>query len=175
MITLYSYRLKIRDYLLDDLNNHHKLLSDPVVMYYLQDIKTEKIEESEENLLKVFNDQKSKERKLYHFIIEDKYSNEFIGGIGYTVTERTPYGKLVHMGYFIIKEYWNKGYTTEALKTVIEYAFTENNVYRIHTGCLKENQYSEKIMKKCGFIKEAEFKDFTFHDGKFKDRVEYRM
>ena len=30
-------------------------------------------------------------------------------------------------------------------------------------------------MKKCGFIKEAEFKDFVFHDGKLKDRVEYRM
>jgi len=50
------------------------------------------------------------------------------------------------MGYFIKQNLWNKGYTTEALKKVIEFAFPENNVYRIHTGCVKENIFSEKIM-----------------------------
>ena len=30
-------------------------------------------------------------------------------------------------------------------------------------------------MIKCGFIKEAEFKEYNYHDGKLKDRVEYRM
>ncbi|MCL1812106.1 MAG: GNAT family N-acetyltransferase [Treponema sp.] len=175
MITLFTERLLIRDYVIDDLNNHHKLLSDAAVMYYLPDIKTETIEQSKENLLKVINDQGSNERKLYHFVIESKNTNEFIGGIGYTVLDNTPYGKLVHVGYFILKHYWNKGYTTEALKRIIEFAFNENNVYRIHTGCLKDNVYSEKIMQKCGFIKEAEFIEYAFHDGKLKDRVEYRM
>ena len=175
MIKLFTDRLLIRDYVIDDLDNHHRLLSDSIVMYYLQDIKTENIEESKENLLKVLNDQGSNERKFYHFVIENKNTNEFIGGIGYTVTDNTPYGKLVHIGYFILKNYWNKGFTTEALKRVIEFAFDENNVYRIHTGCIKENKYSERIMQKCGFIKEAEFIEYVFHDGKFKDRVEYRM
>ena len=175
MIKLFTERLLIRDYVFDDLNNHHRLLSDATVMYYLQDIKTESIKESKENLYKVINDQGSSERELYHFVIEIKNTNEFIGGIGYTVSDNTPFGKLVHMGYFLLKDYWNKGYTTEALKRVMEFAFSENNVYRIHTGCLKENIYSEKIMQKCGFIKEAEFIEYVFHDGKFKDRVEYRM
>jgi len=175
MIKLFTDRLLIRDYVIDDLNNHHRLLSDATVMYYLQDIKTETIKESKENLFKVINDQGSSERKLYHFVIEIKNINEFIGGIGYTVSDSTPCGKLVHMGYFLLKEYWNKGYATEALKRVIDFAFNENNVYRIHTGCLKENVYSERIMQKCGFTKEAEFIEYVFHDGKFKDRVEYRI
>jgi ribosomal-protein-alanine N-acetyltransferase len=175
MIKLFTDRLIVRDYVIEDLENHHKLLSDTTVMYYLQDTKTENIEESKENLLRVLNDQGSNERKFYHFVIENKDSNEFIGGIGYTVSEYTPYGKLIHIGYFILKKYWNKGFTTEALKRVIEFAFDENDVYRIHTGCTKENIYSEKIMQKCGFIKEAEFIEYVFHDGKLKDRVEYRM
>ena len=175
MIKLYTERLLIRDYVIDDLANHHSLLSDANVMYYLQDIKTETPEESKENLMRVLDDQGSEQRKLYHFVIEEKTTNEFIGSIGYTVLENTPFGKMVHMGYFILNDYWNKGYTTEALKKVIEFAFTENNVYRIHTGCVKENIYSEKIMQNCGFIKEAEFIEYVFHDGKFKDRVEYRL
>jgi ribosomal-protein-alanine N-acetyltransferase len=175
MIQLFTDRLVIRDYVITDLNNHHELLSDNTVMYYLQDIKTNTLEESKENLMIVLNDQKLHDRKRYHFVIEKRTENKFIGGIGYTVIDNTPYGKLVHMGYFIKQNHWNKGYTTEALKRVIEFAFSENNVYRIHTGCVKENIYSEKIMQKCGFIKEAEFKEYIYHDGKFKDRVEYRL
>ena len=58
---------------------------------------------------------------------------------------------------------------------MIEYAFENDNVYRISTGCLKENIGSEKVMKKCGMIKEAEFKEYQLHKNKLKDRVEYRL
>jgi RimJ/RimL family protein N-acetyltransferase len=34
------------------------------------------------------------------------------------------------MGFFIKKDHWNKGYATEALKRVIEFAFNENNMCR---------------------------------------------
>ena len=33
----------------------------------------------------VLNDQKLHDRKRYHFVIEKRAENEFIGGIGYTV------------------------------------------------------------------------------------------
>jgi ribosomal-protein-alanine N-acetyltransferase len=175
MIKLLTERLLIRDYIIEDLESHHELLSDEIVMYYLQDIKTENIDESKENLLNLINDQKLEERKYYCFRIENRSTSKFIGSVGYTVIDNTPYGKLVHMGYFIKQDFWNKGYATEALKRVIEYAFDENSVYRIHTGCHKENIASEKVMQKCGFIKEAEFKEYVLHEGKLKDRVEYRL
>jgi ribosomal-protein-alanine N-acetyltransferase len=175
MVKLFSDRLIIRDPNINDLKNHHELMSNNNVMYYLQDIKKNSIEESEDNLIKTINDIKSKDRKYYFFIIENKISNEFIGEIGYTVLDNTPYGKLVDLGYFINEKYWNKGYTTEALKRVIEFAFEENDVYRIKTGCIKENIGSEKVMQKNGFIKEGEFKEYVFHDGKLRNRVKYRL
>jgi ribosomal-protein-alanine N-acetyltransferase len=175
VVKIFSDRLIIRDLSINDLENHHELLSDSTVMKYLQDIKTNDINESKENLLAAINDIESNDRKFYFFVIEDKVSKEFIGEIGYTVMQNTPFRKLVHMGYFIKQKYWDNGYTTEASKKVIEYAFNENNVYRIHIGCIKENTRSEKVMKKCGFIKEAEFKEYALHDGKLKDRIEYRL
>jgi len=175
MIKLFTERLVIRDLTIDDLENHHTLISDNIVMEYLQDIKTNNIQESKENLLKAINDISSKDRKYYFFVMENKDTKEFIGEIGYTVMENTPFGKMVHLGYFIMEKYWNKGYTTEALKRVLEYSFEENNVYRISTGCVKENISSEKVMQKNGFIKEAEYKEYIFHNGKLKDRVEYRL
>ena len=175
MVKLISNRLIIRDYNIDDLEKYPDIFTDENVTYYLQNILRKSTEEYKERLMNYIDDQKSGERKYYFFGIEEKYSNDLIGEIGYAVSNNTHYGKLVHLRYFIKKYCWNKGYTTEALQKVLEYAFEENNVYRIHTGCYKENIYSERIMIKCGFIKEAEFKEYELHDGKLKDRVEYRL
>ena len=175
MIKLFTERLILRDFDINDLENYHALLSDDNVMEYLQDIKEKSIEKNKNKLIEIINDMENKDRKYYFFAIENKFTNEFIGSIGYTVLENTIYGKLVHLGYFINEKYWNMGFVTEALKTLIEFSFIENNIYRIHTGCFKENIGSEKIMQKCGFIKEAEFKEYVYHNGKLKDRVEYRL
>jgi ribosomal-protein-alanine N-acetyltransferase len=175
MIKLSTDRLTIRDLNINDLEEHYKLMSNNNVMYYLQDLKKNSIEESKDDLIKTVNDINSKDRKYYFLLIENKISNEFIGEIGYTVINNTPYGKLVDLGYFINEKHWNKGYTTEALKRVIEFAFEENDVYRIKTGCIKENIGSEKVMQKNGLIKEGEFKEYVYHDGKFKDRIQYRL
>ena len=107
--------------------------------------------------------------------MELKDSHEQVGSIGYTVTDETSVGKLVHMGYFTYPKFWGNGYTSEALKKVLEYAFTADNVYRVTTGCLAENVGSERVMQKNGMIKEAEHVNYEWHDGKMKTRIEYRL
>lgn len=58
--------------------------------------------------------------------------------------------KTVHLGYFTYPKFWGNGYVTEALHKVLEYAFTQNDVYRVTTGCLAENIGSERVMQKNG-------------------------
>lgn len=58
---------------------------------------------------------------------------------------------------------------------MLAFAFLENGVYRVTTGCLSENRGSERVMQKCGMIKEAEHVDWEWHDGRMKTRVEYRL
>ncbi|MGF7143424.1 ribosomal-protein-alanine N-acetyltransferase [Anaerotaenia torta] len=175
MINLQTERTMIRDHCYEDLPTHHALFSDKRAMYYLQDIATNTIEESKINLQNAIHEIDKIDRKLYFLRIEDKYSQEHIGEMGYTVIEFTPLGKLVGMGYFIRPKFWGKGYTTEALREVIRFAFEENGVFRISCGCMKDNIGSEKVMIKCGMTKEADFNSFVWHDGKLKDRVEYRI
>jgi len=175
MIKLTTERLIIRDPLLTDIDNWHRLLSDVETMYYLQDILTHTHEESRQNLEIAIAESKSKNRKKYFLAIENKETGAFIGSIGYTVTQVTPVGKLVEIGYFILPEFHGKGVITEALREVIKFAFEDNEVYRISTGCLSENRASERVMQKCGLIKEAEYKSYIWHDEQMKDRVEYRL
>jgi ribosomal-protein-alanine N-acetyltransferase len=175
MINLRTEGTIIRDHCDDDLLTHHALFSDKTAMYYLQDIATDTLEESKINLQTAINEIDKVNRKLYFLRIEDKYSWEHIGEIGYTVEETTPFGKMVGMGYFIRQKFWGRGYTSEALKELIRFAFEEDGVFRISCGCIKDNIGSEKVMIKCGMTKEAEFRSFVWHDGKLKDRVEYRI
>jgi len=175
MIHLKTERLIIRDYLPTDIDDFHRLISDPKTMYYLQDVMTRSLEESRQNLEVAINEAQSPNRAKYFFAIEHIETVAFIGTVGYTVTETTPVGKLVHVGYWMLPEHHGHGYMIEALRKVIRFAFEDGNVFRMSTGCLTENHASERVMQRCGFVKEAERKSFAWHDGRMKDRVEYRL
>ncbi len=175
MIYLETEHLILRDYREEDFSEYYQLKMDSKTMYYLQDIQLFTKEEAYEDFRMVLDDMKKPDRKFYFLHIECKESHEQLGSVGYTVTDDTPVGKIVGAGYFIYPRFWGKGYTTEAFKRVIEFAFSDNNVYRISTGCLAENVGSERVMQKCGLIKEAEHIDYEWHDGKMKTRLEYRL
>ncbi len=175
MIYLETDRLILRDYTSDDLDAYYRLKTDDQTMYYMQDIRLDSMDQARQELADVIADMSQKNRKFYFLHMELKESHEQVGSIGYTVVGDTPVGKIVHMGYFTYPKFWGNGYTSEALSKVLEYAFTQDNVYRVTTGCLAENKGSERVMQKNGMIKEAEHKDFEWHDGKMKDRLEYRL
>jgi len=175
MVYLETKRTIIRDHILEDLPTHHLLLSNPDVMYYLQDVQTTSIEDSRINLQNAMDDIQNPQRTKYYFRIESKETKALIGEIGYTVHDFTPAGKLVDVGYFAHEAFWGKGYVSEALTEVIRFAFEENGVFRMSCGCIKDNAGSERVMQKCGMIREAELRACEWHDGRMKDRVGYRL
>ena len=175
MLYLETERLILRDFQQEDFESYFRLKSDPKTMYYLQDIQLHSREEAQEDFREVLADRDSSDRKFFFFHMEKKDTHEQVGSIGYTVTANTPVGKIVNMGYFTYPAFWGSGYTTEALKAVLEYCFTRDNVYRVSTGCLANNVGSERVMRKCGLIKEAEHVDYEWHDGEMKTRLEYRL
>ena len=175
MIYLETDRLILRDYSADDIDAYYRLKTDEQTMYYMQDIKLDSFDAAKEEMADVLADMAREDRKFYFLHMELNDTHEQVGSIGYTVVDRTPVGKIVHLGYFTYPKYWGNGYTSEALRSVLEYAFTKDDVYRVTTGCLAENKGSERVMQKNGMIKEAEHKDYEWHDGKMKNRLEYRL
>lgn len=123
MIYLETERLILRDYSDSDFDEYYRLKSDSKTMYYLQDIQLFNKEEAYEDFCMVLNDMKNPDRKFYFLHVELKDSHEQVGSVGYTVMNDTPVGKLVHAGYFIYPKFWGKGYTTEAFRQVLRFAF----------------------------------------------------
>lgn len=174
-IWLETERMILRDHRWEDLESHHGLISDPDAMYYLPEIRTHNLEESRMDLESSIEAIGKPDRREYFLRMEDKETGELIGETGYTVTQEHPVGKLVHAGYFSRRKFWGQGCMTEAFREVLRFAFEENGVFRLTTGCDPENRGSERVMIKCGLIKEADMKQKVWMDGRMRDRVEYRM
>lgn len=175
MIKFETERLIIRDNKLSDIEDHHRLMSDPEVMNYLQDIQTHSYEASLENLKFSIEESKKRGRKCYFFAMTNKETERFIGSIGFTIVDLEEEKGKAEIGYFILKEFWGKGYTCEAVTKLIDFAFQKLELHKLTIGCTKENANSEKIMVKQGFRKEAHFLEHTYHNGVWKDRVEYGL
>ena len=175
MISFETERLIIREPQISDWEFWFKIKTDESVMYYMDDLTLFSKEEAMTDLKRAIEDIKKPERKMYFFVMVLKETGEAIGSVGYTVEQFLPVGKIVHLGYFMFTDFHSKGYMTEAARRIIQFAFEENDVYRINTGCLAENKASERVMIKCGMTKESYRKAFTWHDGEIKDRLTYGM
>ena len=171
---LETARLFLRQYAESDLPEYHKLLSDRQNMYYLDDIITNTLEESRKSLKEAI--EVNKNDKARRFCITLKDDDKLIGSIGYEIYAEIPAGKIASpMGWFIMPEFHNKGYVTEAAKKVLEFAFLQDNCVRVETGCYRDNIPTQKVMAKVGFRKEADRIQSQWHDGQMKDRLEFAI
>lgn len=168
-IKLFTDRLILREYRWSDIEKHHDLISDPTVMRYIQDVFSKSRSESEENLRNAIEDIGKPQRTKVYLVIETK-QGDYVGGIGYTVSEHNPIGKRVEIGYFTYPQFWGLGYTTEALHELIKYAFSKDAVYRIDGTCVDENKASRKVMEKCGLIFEGERRNYEWNHDSLKGR-----
>lgn len=59
------------------------------------------------------------------------------------------------IGYLLDQKHNGKGYTTEAAKLLVQYAFNELQLHRIEAGVMPHNIGSIRVLEKAGFHKEG--------------------
>lgn len=69
-----------------------------------------------------------------------------VGACGIALQDGAP-----DVGYWLGVKYWNKGYATEAVRAVIDFAFTELGHDTLYAGARVTNPASRRILEKCGF------------------------
>jgi RimJ/RimL family protein N-acetyltransferase len=69
-----------------------------------------------------------------------------IGACGLSMQDETP-----ELGYWLGVPFWGKGYATEALHAVIDYAFTDLGHTALQAGARVTNPASRRVLEKCGF------------------------
>ncbi|MEK5057920.1 GNAT family protein [Paenibacillus sp. FSL H7-0326] len=69
------------------------------------------------------------------------------------------------------KEYWSKGFGSDALKTLIRYLFQTMNLNRVQLDTWSGNERAIRSYEKCGFVVEGRMRNHSFVDGKYHDTV----
>ena len=70
-----------------------------------------------------------------------------IGGCGLSLLD----GSAPEIGYWLGVPFWGQGYATEAVRALIDYAFTELDHTALQAGARVTNPASRRILEKCGF------------------------
>jgi ribosomal-protein-alanine N-acetyltransferase len=104
------------------------------------------------------------------FAIE--FNGEYVGNIGLH-KQNDVYSKSAELGYFIGEPYWNMGITTRAVKLACDYGFRELDIVRIFSGVFEYNLPSQRVLEKCGFIKEAVLRSAVCKKGKIYNEIRY--
>ncbi len=114
----------------------HKYLSSPSRIYSL-------VDEYEwiDNAANVFG-------QAINFAILENETGQTIGVIGINPLESDGKG---HIGYFLSRDSWGKGYMTEALSLMMDFAFHTMNLRKIYTNVYESNVGSRKVLEKNGF------------------------
>lgn len=100
-----------------------------------------------------------------------KENNKLIGNIG--LIDLDWKNKKCEIGFWIGKNFWNKGYMTEAVLLITEYGFKTLNLHKISAVFHEQNIGSEKVLIKSGFKKEGILKDSIFLEGKYFNEIIY--
>jgi len=69
------------------------------------------------------------------------------------------------------KEFWGKGYGTDAKFSLLRFAFDELNLRKIISHVLAFNKRSLAYARKCGYRPEAVFKKEKYRNGRYVDLV----
>ena len=88
-------------------------------------------------------------KKEYVFGIILKETNHLVGVISLLNINWS--NKNAELGYWLGKEYWGRGLTTEAIDLILNFAFKELNLHRIYAYVFEENIASRRVLEKNSF------------------------
>ena len=110
----------------------------------------------------------------YSFFIFLRESDALVGGVTLSNVRRGV-AQTGSLGYWIGEDYAQKGYMTEAVAAVMDFAFNDLNLHRLEAACLLNNEASQALLKKCGFRGHGTARQYLKINGKWQDHLLFEI
>ncbi len=136
-------RLILRPFDEKDVDAIYAMRSDPEVMRFIREPQSR---DESASWLKLVSSRWETEQVGFCAVL-DKQTDKFLGWCGVWRLKET--GEL-EIGYAIAKEFWKKGYATEAALKFLDYAFEKLNPDKIVAVASPVNAASRRVMEKLG-------------------------
>jgi [ribosomal protein S5]-alanine N-acetyltransferase len=174
MLTLIGERIILRDEIADDLDAMHAWLADPEVNRFLS-WGTKNRTGTLLQLAEGIADQNNPDRRKYFLSMILKDGSLVIGSAGLEIRHRRDDSGEADLGYFLNRSYWGNGYATEAAKLLITFGFEQLKLHRITASTFALNTASERVMQRCGMVKEGVLRQSHYWLGEWQDLVCYSI
>lgn len=140
----------------------------PILMKYVDDPRSE-------SLLKTIFERRicaeMSEKKSWDFSITEKSTGEKVGNIGIALTENN--SEEAEAGCMLKASAHGKGYASESLRLIVNYAFETVNLNKVIAICATSNIASWKLLEKTGFHRESMLPKNTSIGGQLVDDYVY--
>lgn len=111
-----------------------------------------------------------------NFAIVENASGKMIGSIGLRPDRARDMEDVLKLGYSLNEKFWGKGYMTEAVMALLDYAFRELDVELISVDHFTFNERSKRVIEKCGFQFEGTLRYAgRLYDGRSLDLMLYSV
>jgi ribosomal-protein-alanine N-acetyltransferase len=110
----------------------------------------------------------------YPYFIFHGESDVLLGGITISSIHRGV-AQSGSLGYWMGRPHANKGYMSDAVRTLIPYAFHELNLNRLEAACLPVNEPSIRLLRSCGFTQEGYAREYLKIAGKWSDHLLFAL
>ena len=162
-----SERLCFREVRVSDVNEtYYRWLNNPEVNRYLE---TRFIPQSYESITYYVKQMDGNKNELF-FAICLRESDEHIGNI--KIGPINWYHRTADISLLIgEKQYWGKGYASEAIRAVSAVGFKLLNLRKLKAGCYADNLGSACAFKKAGYTQEALLKKQVLIDLREEDVI----
>ncbi|MFI5152372.1 MAG: GNAT family N-acetyltransferase [Chitinophagales bacterium] len=168
---LHTERLVLRPISLEDAAGLFLLRSDSRVMQFIDRPLAKTIEDAS-TLIKNLNDLLEKNEAIT-WAISLQSNPGLIGTIGFWNIAKEHY--RAEIGYLLSPDFQGMGIMQEAIRKAIQYGFHTMNLHSMEAIVNPQNQASIRLLEKCGFMREAYFKENYYFDGKFLDSAIYSL
>jgi len=157
-------RLNLRTYRENDLDEIQNLWNDPLVQKStaIDHVvpRTPKFKETVRGWL---------DHARFHVIIELKGTGEFVGYL--TLRDEQAKNRDGDLAITILRKHWSKGYGTEVMRFIVDYAFRSIGLHRVSLGTFAVNERGINLYKKVGFVEEGRIRKSQWIDGGWHDLI----
>lgn len=77
------------------------------------------------------------------------------------------------IGYVFHRDHWGKGYGTECVALMTDFAFKSLHLHKLHASVVEANRGSARILEKNRYVLEGRLRDHYFIEGKYHDALLY--
>lgn len=157
-VPLETDRLLLRRTVKSDIDEFFFIQLNPNIRRYLG---TNRLGDDLEKNRKYFDEEKYNELNYYRWTIVRKEDNKILGCIYLNIHDEK--ARTAGIDYWIREDAWGNGYTTEASRKILNFAFNTLNINRIESCGGKDNPGTYKVMEKIGLKYEGERKEGIFY------------